>query len=249
MKPVIGITATPSRDETEIGTFERYGVSSTYVNAVLAAGGIPVVLPPLDAGGSDLVESLDGLLLSGGSDLAPERYGDSSVHPATYGIHPSRDAFELELLDIGLRQHHPILCICRGIQTLNVGLGGTLVQHIPDQITDALEHRQQNEGLGIDEIGHRVHLEPDSVLEAAYGGTTVGVNSFHHQALGEVATDLAVIGRAPDGVVEAVVMPGKAFVVGVQWHPEMMFARHPSHLAPFRALVEAASARRLTMAT
>lgn len=246
MKPLIGITPSPMSQSMDHGTFDRYAMTTNYVEGVVAAGGIPVVLPPQDDHVPPLLDVVDGLLLSGGGDLAPNRYGDPSTHPATYGVHPLRDRFEIDLVAAGIARDTPMLCICRGIQVLNVALGGTLVQDIPDQVAGALEHRQHRDGLPADDIGHRVIAEDGSPLAELYGGTTIGVNSFHHQAVGTVAGRLVVTGRAPDGVVEAVTIPDHAFVLGLQWHPEMMFARHAAHLAPFRALVEAACSRRLS---
>ncbi|MCM8749194.1 gamma-glutamyl-gamma-aminobutyrate hydrolase family protein [Thermomicrobiaceae bacterium CFH 74404] len=246
--PVIGITPSPSTDTFSHGTFERYALSTNYARAIEHAGGIPIVLVPQLDHLSHLVRILDGVLLSGGGDIRPSRYGDSTVHPETYGIHDLRDEFELALARSALELDLPLLCICRGIQVLNVALGGTLIQDIGDQVPTTIEHRQQRREIPSTEPSHEVEIVPGSLLHAIYGDTVIAVNSFHHQALREVASELRVVGRAPDGIVEAVELAGRRFVLGVQWHPEMMFEAHPEHLKPFRALVEAAEARRAVLA-
>ncbi len=245
MRPVIGITPSPQRDELPHGTFVRYAMASTYVDAVLAAGGLPLVLPLQDAGVGQVLDVIDGLLLSGGADVEPARYGDASVHPKTYGIDPLRDRFEVALLDEALRRDTPVLCICRGIQVLNVKLGGTLYQDVSDQYPTTVVHRQHEAGIAKDEIGHRVTPAADGLIARLYGDGSVGVNSFHHQAIRDLAPDLQAAATSEDGLIEAVTLPGRSFVLGVQWHPEMMFERHPEQLAPFEALVEVAGAGRL----
>ena len=246
MKPVIGITSTPSRDVLAHGTFLRYAMGAAYVEAVLAGGGVPVVLPPQLGNAGRLLDVVDGLLLSGGADVEPWRYGADEVHQTAYGLSPERDAFELELLDAALARDVPVLGICRGLQVLNVALGGTLIQDISTQhLADvAVRHRQHEIGLGADEVGHPV-VAIDPALDRILSSDPLGVNSFHHQAIALLAPDLVAVAEAPDGIVEAVVLPGRPFVVGVQWHPELMFERHPDHARPFAALLEAAGAQRL----
>jgi putative glutamine amidotransferase len=245
LRPVIGITPSPQRDELPHGVFVRYAMASTYVNAVLAAGGLPIVLPPQDGDVTQLFDVVDGLLLSGGADVEPTRYGDETVHPTTYGVYPLRDRFEFALLDEAFRRDTPVFCICRGIQVLNVKLGGTLYQDIPDQVATTTVHQQEKAGVAKEEPGHRVTPVAGSLLADLYGNDTLGVNSFHHQAIKNLAPDLEIAARSEDGLVEAVCLPSQSFVLGVQWHPEMMFERHPEQLAPFKALVKAAQARRL----
>jgi putative glutamine amidotransferase len=249
MKPLIGITPSPSQDDMSHGSFLRYAMASTYVEAVIAAGGIPVVLPPqLDHTGP-LLNAIDGLLLSGGGDIEPWRFGESETHPATYGMSPLRDQFELDLLDEAFRREMPIFCICRGIQVLNVALGGTLIQDIPTQHDTALPigHRQQESGKVSDDVGHEVAIAPESPFRRLYPDDALGVNSYHHQAIARLGSDLASVAVALDGIIEAVVMPSREFVLGVQWHPEMMFKRHPEQLRLFQALVEVAAVRRFAV--
>lgn len=242
MKPVIGITPSPSRDTFDHGTFERYAISANYTEAIEAAGGIPIVLPPQQSRADDLLALVDGLLLSGGGDIRPSRYGDDSVHPKTYGIHDLRDRLELDLVRLALERDLPLLCICRGIQVLNVALGGTLIQDIADQYGTQTQHRQQENKIPSSEPGHDVHVDEGTLLHQVYGSQTLRCNSFHHQALKDVSPQLRVVGRAPDGIVEAVERPGSTWLLGVQWHPEMMFTAHDEHLRPFQGLVAAASA-------
>jgi putative glutamine amidotransferase len=246
MKPLIGITPSLMTDVQSHGTFERFLLSSNYPNAVIAAGGIPVILPPQLGHAADLLDRLDGVLLSGGADIDPREYGDKVVHPETYDISPLRDAFEFELLREVLNRDLPLLCICRGIQVLNVGLGGTLYQDVADQFSPDLLHRQQNAGIAANEPSHAVHARANGLLSEVYGTEVIQTNSFHHQAIKDVASELVVEGTTDDGLVEAVSLPSRSFVLGVQWHPEMMFNRHDEHRRPFERLVSAAVARTLT---
>lgn len=239
MKPLIGIT--PSlKDDSHFG--ELFTMAATYVNAVATAGGVPLVLPPHQADIGALLDGLDGLLLSGGGDIRPDRFGDETVHPTTYGVSDLRDDFEFALLAEALRRDLPLLAICRGIQVLNVGLGGTLYQDVADLYADAIPHRQEVTPETRHEPSHPVTAEPGSLLAAVYETTTIQANSFHHQAVKEPGEGLVVVGRTDDGTIEALELPNRRFVLGVQWHPEMMFAAHREHLRPFTRLVEEASA-------
>ena len=242
-KPIIGITPSPSSDQFDHGTFNRWALSRNYSEAVEAAGGIPVILPPQDGNVSALLDVLDGVLLSGGGDIRPSVYGDDTVHPTTYGINDARDEFELALAREAIARDIPVLCICRGIQVLNVALGGTLIQDVADQYSDQIEHRQQKNEIPADQPSHTVSVEPDSLLAKVYGTLKIETNSFHHQALKDVSPQLRVVGHAPDETVEAVEHPGCSWLLAVQWHPEMMFRAHDEHLRPFQGLVNAAVAR------
>ena len=247
MKPLIGITPSVSLDTLPHGTFRRYAIGAAYVEAVLAAGGIPLVLPPQDEHAGRLLDALDGLLLSGGGDVEPARYGATEVHPTVYGVSPERDRFEYDLIDAALARDLPLLGICRGIQVMNVALGGTLIQDIATCHDGPVpvQHRQQADGLASDAVGHQVEVLADTVLRRRFPDGTLGVNSFHHQAIETLAPALVPAAVAPDGLIEAVVLPDRAFVLAVQWHPELMFERHPELLRLFTALVEAATAHRL----
>lgn len=232
---MIGITS--SVDEED-----RVQVPSGYAAAVEAAGGIPVVLPvlaPEKAG--EVLAHLQGLLLSGGVDVDPSHYGEDPL-PGLGRVTPERDAFELALAREALALGVPVLGVCRGVQVLNVAAGGTLYQDLGSQMGNVLKHRQEAPRW---HESHSVRLDPGSRLAAILGVPEVRVNSFHHQAVREVAGGLRAVAWAPDGVIEAVEATGTdhRFALGVQWHPEEMWRRHPLHLKPFAALVEAARAR------
>lgn len=248
MPPVIGITPSPSFDDLPHGSFRRYVLPDAYVQAVAAAGGTPLILPLLPDRVADDLQRVDGVLLSGGADVDPARYGDSDRHPATYGVDDERDAFELNLVLAALETDVPVLAICRGIQVLNVALGGTLIQDIPSLPSGGdIGHRQQEAGLTPEAIGHQVTLSPSWPLSSPPSAAmnSLGVNSFHHQAIDRLGNRLEAVAVAPDGLVEAVVVPDHPFALGVQWHPELMYHRHSVHREPFRALVAAAEARTL----
>jgi putative glutamine amidotransferase len=242
-KPVIGITPSPMEDTQSHGTFTRYAMATTYTEAVEAAGGVPLVIPPQVGNIEEILAVVDGLLLSGGADVDPARYGDEEVHETTYGVHALRDELEIGLVREAVDRDIPVLCICRGIQVLNVALGGTLIQDIPSQYSTEIIHAQQKAGIAKEEPGHTVAVTPGTLLAETYGQETIDVNSFHHQAVREVAPGLVVNAIAPDETIEAVSRPGSSWILGVQWHPEMMFHAHPEHLRPFSALVEQASRR------
>lgn len=244
-KPVIGITPTPMEDQQAHGSFTRYAIATTYTEAVEAAGGIPLVIPPQEGNIDAILELVDGVIISGGGDIDPVRYGESDIHEKTYGIHAGRDDLELAIAKEAVVRDIPVLCICRGIQILNVALGGTLIQDVPDQYPSDIEHRQQASGIPKEEPGHRVSVTPGSLLERTYGSSEIEVNSFHHQAIKELAPVLGIDGVATDEIVEAVSHRESAWILGVQWHPEMMFRVHPEHLKPFQALVDHASTRKL----
>jgi putative glutamine amidotransferase len=239
MKPVIGIT--PS-----IGVFETRGdifrMEVSYVEAVVAAGGVPVLLPPSAAGVEELLGVVDGIIFSGGADIRPDCYGDDYVHEKTYGISDLRDEFEFQLLDAALRADVPTLAICRGIQVLNVGMGGTLYQDVPTEYPGALKHSQPWEVGSFEHPIHDVAIERDSLIGDLLDATTVATNSAHHQSLKRVAPGLRVVGRSADGSIEAVEHPDKRFFLGVQWHPEKMFQAHTEHLRLFAGLIEEARA-------
>jgi putative glutamine amidotransferase len=241
-RPIIGITPSPVQEPSPaFGDVTTYRMTSTYTSAVETAGGIPVVLPPTDpSSAAQVVARLDALLLSGGGDIRPSRYRDTGPqHEKTYGISDERDAWEDALLEAAFAIDLPVLCICRGIQVLNVFCGGTLWQDVPTEMPGAASHKQPEGGSHM-----TAHIVAASgLLAVVYGMNEIGTNSFHHQGVKEVGTGLVACGTTADGLVEAVEMPGHSFVLGMQWHPEAMFAKRPEHEAPFRALVSAAVRR------
>ena len=242
MKPIIGITPSAQLDTLAHGTFLRYCISAPYVRAVETAGGVPVILPPQRDAIDEFAAVIDGLLLSGGPDVDPARYGDNYVHAATCGIDPNRDQFEIDLFGAALRHDIPVFGICRGIQLMNVALGGTLIQDVSTEHPGAADvgHRQHERGLEDWAVGHQTFAVDPAPLPI-FGNNGLGVNSFHHQAIRDLAPDLMPVATSPDGLVEAVVMRTNPKVFGVQWHPELMFERDDAHLRPFARLVEAAA--------
>jgi len=244
-KPIIGITPDFTIADTVLGPTERLLLNLDYAAAVSAVAGFPLVLPPL-LDPDETVAALDGLLLTGGGDIDPHRYGATSVHPETYGISDVRDTFEIALVQAAIARDLPILAICRGMQVLNVALGGTLIQHIPDSVATPIEHRQHLAGIPVGEPAHPVTLADHSLLARLLGTTSLLVNSYHHQAIADPAPGLVVTARAPDGVIEAVELPTATFVVAVQWHPERLYRHSIAHRTLFAALVEAAARYRAT---
>jgi putative glutamine amidotransferase len=241
MKPLIGITPSPSSDEMGHGTFYRYALSRTYVDSIRAAGGVPIVLPTDRHEFNEILPRLDGLLLSGGGDIAPSLFNDDTVHETTYGIDDERDSFELGAFKQAAGVDMPVLCICRGIQVMAVAEGGTLWQDIPTQVGDDIEHRQQRAGKTRDDLGHGVSVTADTPLHEIVGAEALEVNSFHHQSVKDPGPALKVAAVASDGIIEALYHPEMRFGLGVQWHPEMLADRHSQHAAIFSAFVQAAS--------
>lgn len=190
-----------------------------YSRAVAAAGGLPVGLSR-DAPADAMVERIDGLVLSGGADVDPSRYGRSR-QPECGTAEPGRDAWELALVDAALAARVPIFGICRGIQVVNVALGGTLLQHLDRGTGDG----HPRDDVPRETTVHSVKLAPGSLAAAVYG-TEVQVNSLHHQAVDEVGRGLVASGHSPDGTVEALELPGSP-VLAVQWHPEMLVGAQP----------------------
>jgi putative glutamine amidotransferase len=244
-KPVIGITPGAEIIEADYGTVHRYRISTDYTFAIEAAGGVPLILPLQLDSLSTVLELVDGLLFSGGADIDPARFGDSTVHPTTYGIDQQRDDFELELMSRAIAADIPTLCICRGIQVLNVACGGTLIQDIADEVPAADLHRQYQAAIPAEQPIHDVRVTPGSLLEKVYGASTIATNSLHHQSVKEIGSGLALEGQTDDGIVEAVSYPGVSFMLGVQWHPEMMHRADTLQMKPFEALIVAASTARL----
>ena len=212
-RPLIGITS--YLDEAAWGVWRQPAalVPQTYVAAVTAAGATAVLLPPQPSGAAELVARLDGLLIAGGPDVDPARYR-AAADPRTGAPHTARDAWELELLRAALERDLPVLGVCRGMQLLNVALGGRLLQHLPDQVGDA-SHQPARAVFG--ELTARVR--PGSLLGGIVGGS-VGVRCYHHQAVAELGDGLLPSAWSEDETVEAVELPGRSFVLGVQWHPE-----------------------------
>lgn len=215
-RPLIGVTL----DAEPAGGWSKlpwYAIRQNYLQAVAAAGGLPVALPHDPALAADYVAALDGLLVTGGAfDVDPALWGDEPLHPKAT-LKPGRTEFELAATRAALAADQPVLGICGGQQLLAVAFGGTLIQHIPDAVPDALAHEQPNPRT---EPGHAVAVTPGTRLHAIVGGSTMRVNSAHHQAVATPGAGAVVNAVAPDGVVEGLEHPGYRFALGVQWHPE-----------------------------
>lgn len=213
MRPLIGITTDVARAAFGAWEEESALVPTDYTRAVERAGGRPLLVPPSDDGLEETLDVLDGLVLSGGSDLDPASYGHDP-HPETKGVLPERDRAELALLHGALERDMPLLAVCRGSQILNVGLGGDLVQHLPDLVGH--EEHKHRPGEYSD---HDVTLEPGTRLEGLLGDRAP-VKSHHHQGFGRLGAGLREAGRAHDGTLEALEDPSHRFALGVLWHPE-----------------------------
>ena len=238
--PLIGITT--ERETNSFGTVV-IAMSEAYSQAVAQAGGIPVLIP-LMLGCEQiqaLLPSLDGILLSGGGDVEPQRYHTASTAKVKY-VDPDRDRVEIALVEGVIANEIPFLGICRGIQVLNVALGGTLFTDIADLLPNALKHDYFPDWPR-DHLAHEVHVQTGSILNEILAADTIQVNSLHHQGIDRLAPGLEAIARAPDGLIEAVVLPDHPFGLAVQWHPENLTAHAPFR-ASFRAFVAAAEEQR-----
>lgn len=224
-RPRIGITTYLETATWGIWERESAILPRVYLDAVVAAGGVPLLLPPL---GTDptVLELLDGLIVSGGCDVDPGAYG-AAAHPETVDTRPGRDEHEAVLIRAALDRDLPLLAICRGLQMLNVTLGGTLHQHLPEVVAND-EHRPTPAVFGVTEV----KVEPGTLTARILGDRASG-RCYHHQALDVLAPELRVTARAGDGTVEAVEVDGHDFALGVQWHPE----ENPDDLRLFTALI------------
>ena len=237
-RPLIGIPMYSNINDKERRRLNFSGVS-TYSRALDLNGGMPVFIP-LELGEETLrgiYEQLDGLLLAGGVDVHPKEYGEE-VQPFCGAIDPLRDATELKMTHWALEDRKPILAICRGIQMLNVAAGGSLYQDIESQHPDPLAHREVSHTLA--NSPHAVVIAEDSRLAKSVGATRFVTNSYHHQALKQIADNLRVTARTSDQMVEAVEgNDPESYIVGVQFHPEMMIAEEPRAHGIFRDFVAA----------
>jgi putative glutamine amidotransferase len=236
MQPVIGIT---TYREVNPDGLPYVMVYQAYAQAVMQAGGVPVLIPSIlaEGGWETLYKRLDGILLAGGGDIALEHFkGDD--HPRIDGVDPLRDSIELSLFQAACKGGKPFLGICRGIQLVNVGLGGTLYTHIPDQHPNAIDHTYPGNMRTV--LAHEVRVEVGTRLAEILGEPALRVNSLHHQGLKDVAPGLRVTAYAPDHLVEAVELPEHPFGQAVQWHPEWLTDQQPTRNL-FKAFVDAAS--------
>ena len=219
-----------------------YGNNQTYIRALIASGATPLMIPPgLDSAALEaLCQRLDGLLLTGGADIDPALYGEPRL-PECGEIEPERDEMELALTRMALARDLPTFGICRGMQTLNVACGGTLYQDIAAQRPEALPHAQT--ALPRNHLAHPVVVERDSRLHALLGAEELRVNSLHHQAVSRPGEGVRLVGWAPDGIAEAMELPGRRFAIAVQYHPEELVETDALSRRLFAAFTEACRQR------
>jgi putative glutamine amidotransferase len=231
--PIIGITL-DSEEPGGYSKFPWYALRQNYASWIAEAGGLPIALPHAPDLALRYLDRIDGLLVTGGAfDVDPALFGADSRH-ATVTVKDRRTRFELAIVTGALARDLPILGICGGQQLLNVALGGTLIQHIPDEVPGALSHEQPNPR---NEPGHTITITAGTRLAAITGVGTTAVNSAHHQAVKAVAPGCVVDAIAPDGVIEGIEAPDRRFCIGVQWHPEFSITEADRALA--RAFIEA----------
>jgi putative glutamine amidotransferase len=232
--PLIGITL-DSEPPGGYSRFPWYAVRENYCDMVARSGGLPMLLPHEPELAETYLDTVDGLIVTGGAfDVDPALFGAAERH-ATVKTKDRRTAFELAVTRGAMARDMPVLGICGGQQLLNVVLEGTLIQHIPDEVAGALEHEQKNPR---NEAGHTVAITPGTLLHRITGATEMSVNSAHHQAVRDPGRGAVVDAVAPDGVIEGIEVPHLRFFLGVQWHPE--FAIDPGDARIFAALVDAA---------
>ena len=239
ISPLIGISSAYSNPSDIQGG--QVAAPASYLRAVQAAGGIPLIIPPA-LSREQLAEALarlDGLVLIGGGDIDPALF-NGRTHPRVYGIEPNRDTLDISLARLAAESGKPFLGICRGIQVMNVALGGTLYTDIADQKDQPLRHDWYPD-IPRNHLAHEVNVVEGSQLAQILGGQRFAVNSLHHQGLEQIAPGLNVTARATDGLVEGIELPGHPFGIGVQWHPEWL-QEHAPQRAIFSALVQAARA-------
>lgn len=236
MRPRIGVTG--NREDNGSGKTGLY-IGEGYTDGVYEAGGLPFALPFTDCEEviDAIAKELDGLLLSGGGDLAPHYFGEEP-HLGLGEISPQRDTMETMLFARMLELQKPVLGICRGVQVMNAVLGGTLYQDLPREWKGNLQHAQK---APRGHMAHAVDIQPGTLLHAIYGQSVVQVNTFHHQAVRQLAPGCVASAHSRDGLIEAIERLGAAFVLGVQWHPENLWRNSEAHRRLFTAFVQAAA--------
>ena len=232
-RPIIGVSSSYSGTENQ----EQVSINQNYLEAVRHAGGIPLILP-VDASGEELellVRMCDGMILTGGADIDPRLYGEEILNDSV-SLSPIRDRGEKILCALAEARGFPLLCICRGVQYLNVYYGGDLYQDIPTQLETQVAHRM---AAPYRRTCHRCLLEAGSPLRELLGTDEIPVNSHHHQAVRKVAPGFEIMARCDDGIIEAIRKPDHKFLWGLQWHPEKIWDIDEPSARIFRAFVEA----------
>jgi putative glutamine amidotransferase len=234
--PVIGITLDSERGgDGQYSKFPWYALRQNYVSAVVRAGGLPLLLPHEMDLLPIYLDDIDGLLITGGAfDVDPSLYGVDTTHQSVI-TKDARTQFEMAMLQGAMKRDVAVLGVCGGQQLLHVALGGTLIQHIPDELPNALPHEQPNPR---DETSHPVDILPGTLLHAIVGDDRIPVNSAHHQAARDEPAGVRINARAPDGVIEGCEATNLSFCLGVQWHPEFEITDTDTRI--FAAFIEAA---------
>ena len=231
-KPLIGLTPAHNMELDDIN------IRSSYLKALTAAGLIPILLP-LEAENQDLEQltsMLNGFVFTGGPDIHPFLFGEDTK-PYCGLVSPKRDSMEMLLLSHIMKTKKPVLGICRGLQTLNIGLGGTIYQDLSDCSTTSIAHSQP---FSPKLTSHKVMLTPNTLLARICAPETViPVNSMHHQSVKDVAPELVISAVSSDGIIESLELPSHPFFLGVQWHPEQLWEEYPAALSIFKAFAEA----------
>ncbi len=212
-----------------------FTLPAEYVDSIRRAGGLPLLLAPGESHLEEWFGLLDGLILAGGGDIDPALYGGRG-HAENYKLDAGRDANEVWLARRARATGLPTLGICRGLQMLNVAYGGTLIEHLPDTVGEVVPHRGPDKAP----TPHAVAIEPDSSMARVLGTTTPMCTSWHHQGVADVAAGLRVVGRAADGVIEALELPGHRWLHAVLWHPELTARQDPTQQRLFDALIATA---------
>jgi len=234
-QPIIGLTLDSEPPGRYSKTHPWYALRENYCEAVARAGGLPILLPHAPEQAAAYLALIDGLVVTGGAfDVDPALFGATRRH-ASVTTKERRTAFELAVTRGAVEADKAVLGICGGEQLLNVALGGTLIQHIPDEVPQALAHEQPNPRT---EPGHSVRIAPGTLLHRVTGMDEMAVNSAHHQAVKQVAPGMIVDAVAPDGVIEGIEDPRRHFVLGVEWHPEYAISDGDTRI--FAAFVAAA---------
>jgi putative glutamine amidotransferase len=244
-RPIIGIPTQTLHaiDGIPEGIPESWVMNQRYSRTVAAAGGLPVMIPLLDDVDTlrALYDRMDAVLIPGGVDLDPATYGEAPL-PTCGRLDPARDRVELQFARWAIAEGKPLFGLCRGLQIVNVALGGTLYQDIAAQRRDAIKHDYfPTAGFSRDHLAHRVTVTSGSRLDALVGSAPLEVNSMHHQAVKDLAPGLVSTAVAPDGLIEGLESPGSSFLLGVQWHPESLTDRDPRMQRLLAGFVEAAA--------
>ena len=245
-RPLIGVTTQTLQaiDGIPEGLPTSVVMNQRYYHAVVMAGAAPVLIPLLDDVDTlrAIYERTDGVLIPGGVDVDPSTFGEAP-HERLGRTDPARDLVELQLVRWAIEDGKPVLGLCRGLQVINVALGGTLYQDLESQYPNAIKHDYYpTYGFARDHLAHRVVVESGSRLSHAFDDASVPVNSMHHQGIKALAGSLVASATAPDGLIEAIESPNGSFVVGVQWHPEVFELSEPGSGELFRDFIAAARA-------